>query len=93
MPNQNTQEHHIIPETFILSPFSLADFFSSENSTAVELLSILLSCLTSPRCSFVRFIPCLIIHGGNTFRLVLAVSDLIFSLLSSPAKATSTCQD
>jgi len=79
-------------ETFILSSFSIEIFLSSGGSAAAELSSILDPCLTSPRCSFVRFIPCLIIHGGKTFRPVLAVSDLRSSLPSTPENETSTCQ-
>jgi hypothetical protein len=44
------------------------------------MLSISASWGTSPRWSFVRFIPFLIIHGSKTFRPVLAVSYLISSL-------------
>lgn len=79
---------------FLSSSCPIVDFFSSMYwaTVEVEVPSTFVSCFTSPRCSFVRFIPDVIIHGGKTFKDVLSVSDLTPSPLPSvPLKSTTTC--
>jgi len=83
MKNLNTQANHIIPETFMLVIILSSRLLFIWEFTAAEMLSISASWGTSPRWSFVRFIPFLIIHGSKTFRPVLAVSYLISSCFSA----------
>lgn len=91
--NQRTSFRNGQTCKFFLSSSSLMDFLSSEGWGALKVPSMFISALLSPRCSFVRFIPSFIIHGGKTFVGVFTFTDLTFSPFSSiPVKATSTYQ-